>query len=200
MNEQNKTKIYKEAEKERKRKWYYDNKERARFVRDKYATGTALYNTYSNQLTVEEEPRLSDDNISLEVRCRYCGKYFKPTNRSVLSRMTAVKGNKGEHNLYCSEGCKHSCSTYRQQRYSKDHKLATSREVHPQLRKLVLERDNWTCQKCGSTDTLHCHHIDPIKNNPIESADIDNCITFCIDCHIESHQQDGCRYNELVKC
>ncbi len=82
----------------------------------------------------------------------------------------------------------------------KDHKPATSREVQPQLRKLVLKRDNWMCVKCNRTDTLHCHHIDPVKNNPIESADVNNCVTLCIDCHKESHQVDGCGYNELKGC
>src|SRR5690606_11162281 len=23
----------------------------------------------------------------------------------------------------------------------------------------VLDRDNWTCQDCGETENLHCHHI-----------------------------------------
>lgn len=160
----------------------------------------AIYGTYSHQLTVDEESRLVNDGILLEVRCKYCGKYFKPTNKQVTNRVNALKGiQSGDGYLYCSEGCKNSCSVYKQILYPKDHKPATSREVQPQLRKLVLERDNWTCQKCDRTDTLHCHHIDPVKNNPIESADVDNCITFCVDCHKKVHQQDGCTYNEL-KC
>ncbi len=115
----------------------------------------------------------------------------------VKAKCQTIKGNmNGSLNLYCSDGCKYSCSTYGQMIYPKGHKLATSREVQSQLRKLVLERDNWTCQKCGETDTLHCHHIDPVKSNPIESADVDNCITLCIDCHKEAHQIDECAIYE----
>lgn len=31
-----------------------------------------------------------------------------------------------------------------------------------------------------------------VEINPIESADVDNCITLCVDCHQKVHQQDGC--------
>jgi len=78
--------------------------------------------------------------------------------------------------------------------------------VQPELRKLVLLRDNYTCQKCNTSKEdnpdleLHCHHIDPVINNPIESADIDNCITLCKLCHKEIHKTiSGCGFNEL-KC
>jgi len=77
-------------------------------------------------------------------------------------------------------------------------KPATSREVQPALRKLVLERDDWTCQKCDSQENgLHCHHIDPVINNPIESSDIDNCITLCKSCHKEIHKLPNCQYTNL---
>jgi hypothetical protein len=33
--------------------------------------------------------------------------------------------------------------------------------------------------------------------NPIESADIDNCITLCKYCHEEVHQIPGCEYHNL---
>jgi len=59
-----------------------------------------------------------------------------------------------------------------------------------------------SCAKRGKTIDevqIHCHHITGVKQNPIESADIDNCITLCKNCHKEVHQQDGCKYYEL-KC
>lgn len=173
-----------------------DNASNIKRWRKKYA----LYNK-KDKLTIDEEPRLAEDGKSLEVRCKYCDKYFKPTNLQLQIRVDALIGKQsGDGYLYCSDGCKYSCSIYGQHLYPRDFKPATSREVQPALRKLVLERDNWTCQKCGSTDTLHCHHIDPVASNPIESADVDNCITFCIDCHIESHKKDGCGYRELANC
>ena len=158
--------------------------------RDKiYSNSLALYDTYAHQLTVDEEPRLSDDGISLEVRCKYCGKYFKPTNSQVSNRISSINGNMlGDNNLYCSDNCKKSCGTYDRKRYPKGFKQNTSREVQPALRKLVLERDNWTCQKCDSIDILHCHHYEGIEINPVESADMDNCITLCKKCHNKIHK------------
>jgi 5-methylcytosine-specific restriction endonuclease McrA len=84
--------------------------------------------------------------------------------------------------------------------YNKGFKPSTSREVQPELRQMVFERDEWTCQRCESTTSLHCHHITGIEQNPIESADVDNCITFCKDCHKWVHSQEGCRYFDLRRC
>ena len=86
--------------------------------------------------------------------------------------------------------------------YPKDQKPATSREVQPELRQLVFKRDNYTCQKCNThRDNLdigiHCHHIEGILWEPLQSADMDMCITLCEDCHKEVHGIDGCGYYEM---
>jgi len=205
-------------EKLRKQKMqhYQDNKDRIKEEQKQYRQKTvhikrehqkrylrknSSYSIYHHQLTVDEEPRLAEDGISLEVRCKYCGKYYIPTNQQVRDRVKALCGQRNgcsEGYIYCSDGCKNSCPIFNQHLYPKDFKPATGREVQPQLRKLVLERDNWTCQKCGSTDELHCHHIDPVISNPIESADVDNCITYCVECHKEAHQQEGCKTGQLA--
>jgi 5-methylcytosine-specific restriction endonuclease McrA len=74
--------------------------------------------------------------------------------------------------------------------------------VQPELRKLVLKRDNYTCIKCKKTQDelkvgLHCHHIEGIRHNPIESADVDICVTLCKNCHKKVHKQKGCTYNDF---
>jgi len=65
----------------------------------------------------------------------------------------------------------------------------------------VLERDNYTCQKCNAYDNieLHCHHILLLNESPIESAGIDNCITLCKECYKKAHKIPDCGYHEL-KC
>lgn len=89
------------------------------------------------------------------------------------------------------------------EKYPKGYKTATSREVDPILRKMVLGRDNWTCQKCGATiddDELHCHHILPVASEPMLQNDMSNCITVCKRCHKKIHTEiAGCGYAEL-KC
>ena len=176
--------------------------------RKKYRNLPAKFNTYFDKLNKYDECRQDPYNPELlQVRCTYCDRWFNPICSHVISRINAINGkHSGEGRLYCSEGCKTACPTYNQVLYPKDFKPATSREAQPELRKLVLLRDNYTCQKCNKSKEdnpemeLHCHHIDPVINNPIESADIDNCITVCKSCHKEIHKTiSGCSFNEL-KC
>jgi 5-methylcytosine-specific restriction endonuclease McrA len=76
-----------------------------------------------------------------------------------------------------------------------------NREVQPELRKMVLAEANYACRICGKIDVpLHCHHIEPIKRNPIESADVNNCIALCIECHKKVHELPGCTHNDLKNC
>jgi len=164
--------------------------------------GVPTYETYAEQISYAENVRRnSNDKNILEVKCAYCGQWFTPSIPNLNSRIQSLKGNAlGEHRLYCSNGCKKACPIFGQYKYPKGFKPATSREVQPQLRQMVLKRDDYTCQKCDKmidAVELHCHHIDPVANNPIESADTDNCITFCKDCHKEVHKQSGCKYHEL---
>lgn len=69
---------------------------------------------------------------------------------------------------------------------------------------MVFERDNYTCKKCNiHKDDLkvgiHCHHKEGILWEPLQSADIDMCITLCESCHKKVHKIDGCGYIDL-KC
>lgn len=84
----------------------------------------------------------------------------------------------------------------------------------------VLSRDNFTCCKCGDTETeLHVHHLKYI-GNPIES-DISDLETLCKHCHqyftffnnnliyihslnnedlIKTHKLKGCLIVEFKSC
>jgi 5-methylcytosine-specific restriction endonuclease McrA len=161
-----------------------------------------LYDTYATQLEWCEQTRRSpqDKNI-LEVKCAYCGKWFVPGLITVKNRLGYLNRKKysGENRFYCSDDCKQECPIYRKQKYPKGLKLSTSREVQPELRQLVFKRDDYTCTKCGSTESLHCHHIEGIRWEPLESADINQCITVCKKCHKEIHKQKDCEYKDL-KC
>ena len=147
-------------------------------------------------------------NGNLMCKCDYCGEWFEPLYKQVAYRVYAINGkykSNSENRLYCSQSCKDNCPIFNQSLFPKDQKPATSREVQPQLRQLVFERDNYTCQKCNiHKDELevgiHCHHIYPLNEDPIQSADIDTCITLCETCHKWIHQNvAGCGYGEM-KC
>jgi hypothetical protein len=164
----------------------------------------AWYDTYADKLYFVEEIKRSYDNKNImEVKCSYCGIWFKPTREQANKRYRALDKIKGgEGRFYCSESCKKACPIYNQNYYPRGFKPATSREVQPELRQLVLARDNYECQVCGKNQLeveLHCHHITGVKQNPIESADVDNCVTLCKEHHKHVHKQPGCTYHEF-KC
>ena len=46
-----------------------------------------------------------------------------------------------------------------------------------------LERDNYTCQCCGSTENLEVHHIFNYSQYKDLRTDLDNSITLCQCCH-----------------
>lgn len=163
--------------------------------------GLSAYITYKDILGLYEDIRKQEGTEVLEVKCAYCGRWFAPNCFLVKNRINAANRlNRGECRLYCSENCKLACPTYGQRKYPKGFKHTSSREVSPVLRKMVLERDNWTCQICGKTSKeaqLHCHHMDPATQNPMFQNDMDSCITLCKHCHKMVHSRRGCRYVDL---
>jgi len=54
-------------------------------------------------------------------------------------------------------------------------------------RKLVLTRDNYTCQHCGSTHNLNVHHMRGYDLIPFEP--ISYLLTLCSTCHTKEHNQ-----------
>lgn len=185
------------------------DKERIKYLRRKdiikeHSVKSVPYNMYADKLTVDESSRLAEDGISLEVKCRYCGKYFKPTYKRVQNRIQSLLGNMGgEAHFYCSDKCKRACPIFNQYKYPKGHIDSgkwQSREVQAELRQMVFELDEWECQRCGVTTQeaeLHCHHLTGVELNPIESADVDNCITLCEFHHDELHKRKGCTYADF---
>lgn len=169
--------------------------------------GFADYDTYAHRLAAGGEVvrRGTEESMVVEVKCRYCGKYFAPTTGMVYRRCYFIEGkNEQEFGLYCSEGCKKACPIFGKTEIevlnSTKIKESLNREAQPELRKIVFERDGYACQICGNTEILHCHHIEGVEQNPIESADVDICITLCKKCHKKVHKEKGCRYYDLRKC
>ena len=172
--------------------------------------GVAFYDTFAPQLELYEEVRRNeqDPNV-LEVKCFKCKEWYIPTLNNVKHKIQYLKGAEkySENNFYCSNECKNSCSIFHKSpetlmkedavRAGRLPWLELTREVQPELRSMVLERDGNKCVKCESTNDLQCHHILPVNIEPLLSADVDNCITLCKECHIEVHKKDGCGYNQL---
>jgi len=168
-----------------------------------YSNNIPTYDKYIDRISFVEKCRRNkhDKNI-LELKCAYCGNWFIPKLSDVDNRITAINTITGEYRLYCSNKCKRECPTYRQVKYPKGFKKASSREVQAELRIMRFEIDNYTCQKCNKHQDelkvgLHCHHIEGERWEPLESADIDKVITLCKSCHKKIHMKEGCKYFEL---
>jgi len=57
-----------------------------------------------------------------------------------------------------------------------------------EIRAKCFERDNSTCQMCGSSNTtIECHHIKQWSEYPEERLSLSNLITLCFDCHKRVH-------------
>lgn len=208
----------------RAKKYYDENKEkRKKYLKEnrieilkyhqkysaKYCKNKANYDTYAPQISYADKVKNVDG--FLQVKCTYCGKWYCPTVLSIQNRIKALNGiinSKGaENRLYCSDECKQACPIYWKQLYQEGHTKKNqnpAREVQSELRQMVFERDEYICIKCGKhqdelTVPLHCHHIEGILWEPIESADIDMCMTVCKNCHKEIHQQEDCKYIDM-KC
>ena len=67
----------------------------------------------------------------------------------------------------------------------KQPRLKLAKEEYEIIRKRVLERDGWRCQKCGSMASLHVHHMK--RRSQLGSDTMDNLITLCADCHGKCH-------------
>jgi len=168
--------------------------------------GIPHFDVYASRISYAEDIRrnIKDPNI-LEVRCTYCNNWFAPSISQVQERGRALeKISATESRFYCSDKCKLACPIYKKIKYAEGYAPETSREVQPQLRQMRFEKDNYTCQKCKKHQSnldveLHCHHLEGIRWEPIESADVDKVITLCKNCHIEVHKKEGCSYHDM-KC
>lgn len=57
-----------------------------------------------------------------------------------------------------------------------------------EIRRLVYNRDGYTCQNCGRGDVeLHCHHIVPKSRGGTHR--LSNLVTLCKDCHDAVHNK-----------
>lgn len=63
---------------------------------------------------------------------------------------------------------------------------------YDKFRKSVLERDNYTCQVCGSKENLEVHHKKPYAKYIKLRTTVSNGITLCEKCHDKAH------YGEVV--
>lgn len=62
---------------------------------------------------------------------------------------------------------------------NKSNKLTVTKETY----NFVIERDNYSCRLCGSTNWLQLHHVLYRSQRRDLINNIDNCIMLCEECH-----------------
>lgn len=62
-------------------------------------------------------------------------------------------------------------------------RITVSKEVY----NAVIQRDNYSCRLCGSTNWLALHHIKYRSERKDLINNIDNCIMLCENCHRTVH-------------
>ena len=152
-----------------------------------------------------EEMRYNPDKLSekeIQVHCKNhnClnskeqGGWFTPSYHQLYERIRQIEnvnGTDGSY-FYCSQECKLECPLFNL--HSDPFKEVIELYTHEEYdtwRNLVLEQDNYECQKCGSKENLHCHHIIPVKLEPLFALDLDNGIVLCKDCHYKYGHKTG---------
>lgn len=66
-------------------------------------------------------------------------------------------------------------------------------------RTIIFERDQYTCQKCGSIGgKLQAHHKKPYKKYPRLRYLLSNGITLCIECHKKTKSYGWKNYHKNI--
>jgi 5-methylcytosine-specific restriction endonuclease McrA len=63
----------------------------------------------------------------------------------------------------------------------------------------IKERDGNKCQRCGTSEKLHAHHIIPWKEDESKRFDLDNGITYCSACHLREERKGKEAWNKGLK-
>ena len=69
-----------------------------------------------------------------------------------------------------------------------DHRVwnRVSRKRWARVRRVVLDRDGWRCQRCHRAGALEVHHKVRVQDGG-SWYDLNNLETLCRRCHIEEH-------------
>lgn len=116
--------------------------------------------------------KLINKKIQLST-CRECNnKEYKKSTFGKKSPATSGQTRKNAQSL-----------TKEQQKKIKMHNKSKKLTVTKDTYNCVIERDNYSCKLCGSTNWLQLHHILYRSQRKDLINDIDNCIMLCSDCH-----------------
>jgi 5-methylcytosine-specific restriction endonuclease McrA len=73
--------------------------------------------------------------------------------------------------------------------FQKRPRIRMAPTLYAKLRKEILQRDGWRCQKCGRSKNLDVHHI--TRRSALGDDAETNLITLCRACHQLAHGSLG---------
>lgn len=145
-----------------------------------------------------EEIRDCEYEPGIEVRCKKCNEWFKPTSKNIQKRIEAIERPKleslsRENNFYCSDKCKQECDIFRSQTIPKSLRNVKKQSRCNQSinRKALLDLQidecgyNY-CEKCSkefSKLDLALHHNIMVSNDHTMADDMSHQLLCCKECH-----------------
>ena len=169
---------------------------------------------HESTVMTQKVDTLGHDHYRL--RCLVCGRMVKPIKK--VDALKILDGNRAPNDEHTCAQVRHDPDNdyFRMRSYLRDEyyrlsfqypqKLIEQRSIYyrrylktarwKKLAAAVFDRDNNTCQSCGSTDFLHCHHNTYVRLSIEEMSDL---ITYCARCHKNHHiDQDMERERERL--
>ena len=159
-----------------------------------------------------EKPRENKEG-EIEVRCKWCNKWFVPKVEKLRSRINHLENDDGNDGcyLYCSESCQNKCPSYNIKYINQatNVNFYNSSEYgiwrNKVLRRQKEELGYNECEYCGNRNVheLSVHHEKPQITHPQFILDPDNGIIVCNQfsknkCHSRIHVGE-CSSNSLNK-
>lgn len=145
-----------------------------------------------------EEIRDCEYEPGIEVRCKKCDKWFKPTKNQISARINALERPDSkyfsvESNFYCSEECKQNCDVYYAQltpkslRNYKDKARCNQHINRKALLDLQIDECGYNyCEKCGKrfdAKDLALHHNIMVSLDPGMADDMSHQLLCCVEHH-----------------
>lgn len=128
--------------------------------------GQKFTHDFGDQIRTCEQCR-GQSRIAPTLVCQRCGIEFRQ--------------RQGRKTKYCSKECRYAAS---RKMYSTINRRSAD---YRRWRRMVIKRDEYTCQDCGATKHLHAHHIKSWAQHPDLAYELCNGITVCSSCHIIRH-------------
>ena len=142
--------------------------------------GDVFYSFREEAMYCSRRCAYDDRDGKSEIECDNCGKCFVETDYKV---------EHNEHN-FCSSECSRDYFRGENHYNWKGGRNKYRGEYWNEVRKEILNRDNFECQNCGVEENLQVHHKIPFDEfeSSEEANELSNLVTLCLSCHMKAER------------